>query len=115
MKVGRKRLRVRLGPGVVGFVFGDVLCVGGYLEGSEGVLRASLLASSGLRMRGCAGGGAFGGLGMVAVMEAEDDEVELSPNAAQEILDQLVMFTAQGMTISCWTRIEKLDDLGVDN
>lgn len=68
MRVGRKRLRVRLGPGVVGSGVGaEALGIERYLEGSGDVLRASLLASSGLRMRGCAGGGGFG-LGMFAVM-----------------------------------------------
>lgn len=73
MKVGRKRLRARLGPGVVdSAVNGEEFGIEGYLEGSGGVLRASLFASSGLRMRGCAGGGAFGG--MLAVMQVEKGE-----------------------------------------
>lgn len=70
MRVGKKRLRARLGPGVVGFDGDDeVSNLEGYRMDSGDGLRASLLATSGLRMRGCAGG-VFGGSDMLAVMES---------------------------------------------
>lgn len=70
MRVGRKRLRVSLGPGVVeSDGDGEVSSLEGYRMGPGDVLRASLLAMSGLRMRACAGG-VLGGSDMLAPMES---------------------------------------------
>lgn len=80
-------MRARLGPGAVVLVLVlvgvevEVVGIEGYLWGSVAFgLWASLLASSGLRMRGCGcgcgcggGGDAFGGFGISAVEEIEED------------------------------------------